>query len=88
MLSSQNASAVSLLPRYLDNELAYGTAQKRLSLKGRQVKDELVLLKHRAHLASNTEVLKAIVLKINEDILVNPVPQMIQQLKSLVACQS
>ena len=54
------------------------------SLKGPYVLDEAEL-KASAHINSTTELLKSVVLKINDDILVHKRPKLIQALENLVA---
>lgn len=81
----ENEKTADSLLKYLDSDLAEGKAQKRISLKGRLVLDELKTIRVRAHLTSNTDVLKAVVLKINDDVLVNPKAQLIKELKSVAA---
>jgi hypothetical protein len=83
-LSQEGKSAEGLL-KYLESDLAKGQAQKRISLKGRFVSDELNAIKLRTHLESTTDVLKAVVLKINDDVLVNPNAKMLNKLKSVAA---
>jgi hypothetical protein len=83
-LSKEDKSVENLF-KYLESDLAKGQAQKRISLKGRLVSDELNAIKIRAHLESTTDVLKALVLKINDDVLVNPKANVINKLKSVAA---
>lgn len=83
-LSADTASA-QRLSDYLENDLAKGRAQKRISLKGRLVSDELQSIKSQSHLQSTTDVMKAVVLKINDDVLVHPKPQVIDRLKNVAA---
>lgn len=70
---------------YLQTDLAKGKAQKRLSLKGRQVSEQMDQLKAATNIKSTTDLLKGIVLKIHDDLLVKQDPQTIKQLKSIVA---
>lgn len=83
-LSKEEKSIDSLL-KYLESDLAKGHAQKRISLKGRLVFDELNTLKMRTHLDNTTDILKAVVLKINDDVLVNRKPSVINELKAVAA---
>lgn len=73
---------------YLQTDLAKGKAQKRLSLKGRQVTDNVSQLKVLTQISSTTDLLKGIVLKINDDVLVNKNEQTIRQLKGIVAAMA
>jgi hypothetical protein len=83
-LSSDMASSRHLA-QYLESDLAQGRAQKRISLKGDQVSIDLQNIKVNSALQSTTDVMKAVVLKINEDVLVHPKAQVINQLKSVAA---
>tara|TARA_R110002072_G_scaffold302924_1_gene489829 strand:- start:112 stop:705 length:594 start_codon:yes stop_codon:yes gene_type:complete len=82
---SKNEISSSNLSGFLNSELAKGKATKRISLKGRYVLEEAELVKASAHIDSTTELLKSVVLKINDDILVHKCPKLIQALENLVA---
>ena len=73
------------IPKYLDSELAKGKSQKRISIKGRLVAEEIDRLKEITSIRSTTEIIKAVVLKINDDVLVKKKVGMIKQLKNIVA---
>lgn len=73
------------LSRLLNSELAKGKANRRLSLKGRRVAEELEALQDATQIATTTDVLKSVVLKINDDILVHKHPARIKALEALVA---
>ncbi len=83
-LSNQTLSPVGL-GHYLSTDLASGKAEKRLSLKGRYVVDDIEILKHLASLPTTTDVVKSVVLKINDDILVQHKEESIRYLSNLVA---
>jgi len=70
---------------YLKSDLAIGKAEKRLSLKGRQIYDELDLLKSLAHIENTTDLLKSIILKINDDVLIKRKPKSIENLRNIMA---
>lgn len=57
------------ISKYLNSELAKGKAQKRISLKGRYVAEELSCLKNMTKIQATTDIIKGIILKINDDIL-------------------
>jgi hypothetical protein len=76
------------ISKYLDSELATGKAQKRISLKGRHVAEELSLLKEITKIQTTTNLIKSIVLKINDDILVNKEEKTIKQLKNIMVAIS
>jgi len=73
------------IPQYLESELAKGKSQKRISIKGRLVAEEIGRLKEITNIRSTTEIIKAVVLKINDDVLVKKKTGMIKQLKNIVA---
>jgi len=82
---SKNEISSSNLSSLLKTDLAQGKATKRISLKGRYVVEEAELVKASAHIESTTELLKSVVLKINDDILVHKRAKQIKALESLVA---
>jgi hypothetical protein len=84
LLSKTNSSATSLL-QYLDSELAQGKAQKRISIKGRLVAEEVNHLKEITKIKNTTDIIKSVVLKINDDILVKKEPHAIKQLSDIAA---
>lgn len=77
--------AAQQLGNLLKAELAGGKADKRLSLKGKRIADELAVVKAAAHIDSTTDLIKGIILKINDDILMQRHPESTAQLKSIVA---
>ena len=83
-LSSDEISPANL-KRLLGSDLAQGKASKRLSLKGRHVAEELEALRVATEIGTTTELLKSVVLKINDDILVHKRPTRIKVLESLAA---
>lgn len=58
------------IARFLKSELAMGKAEKRLSLKGRQVYIDIEILKMTSQISNTTDLIKSVILKINEDVLV------------------
>jgi len=81
---SNNEISSHNISRYLNSDLAKGTAQKRISLKGRHLEDELQLLKKKIEVKNTTDLLKIIILKINDDLLVNERQKPISQLKNIM----
>ncbi|MCK9504224.1 MAG: hypothetical protein M0Q95_08575 [Porticoccaceae bacterium] len=77
--------AAGKLKAFLRTELAAGKADKRLSLKGKIISEELELVKSAADIDSTTDVIKGIILKINEDILLLKRPEAMAELKGIVA---
>lgn len=78
-------SSHSKLVKYLASDLAKGTSQKRISIKGRFVAEEVLQLKNRTNIKSTTDVIKSVVLKINDDILVKKNQRVIKELSSIVS---
>jgi len=74
--------------KYLNSELAKGKAQKRISLKGRYVAEELSNLKKITKIQATSDIIKSIILKINDDILVNKKEKTINQLKNIMVAIS
>lgn len=73
------------IPRYLLSDLARGRAQKRISIKGRLVAKDLDRLKAITKIKTTSELMKGVVLKINDDVLVKKKTGLIKQLKNVVA---
>lgn len=82
---SNNEISSNNISRYLKSDLAKGVAQKRISLKGRHLEEELILLKELIKVESTTDLLKIVVLKINDDVLINERPKPMRQLKNIMA---
>lgn len=82
---SSNEISPRDISKYLASDLATGKSQKRISIKGRLVAEELSHLKELTKIASTTDVIKGVVLKINDDVLVKKKPKTIRALKTVVA---
>jgi len=82
---SNEAISASKLSHYLASDLAKGASQKRISIKGRHLEEELRRLKKLTDIQSTTSLIKGIVLKINDDILVHKKSKTIRQLQTIVA---
>jgi len=82
---SLNEKKALHLEKYLKNDLAKGPSQKRISLKGIQVYDDLNTLKEHSHIESTTDVLKAVVMNIYEDFFDKPKKRVIETLKGLAS---
>lgn len=78
-ISSRNISS------YLKSDLARGVAQKRISIKGRYLEEELLHLKEITDIQKTSDLIKSVVLKINDDVLVNKKLKTINQLKNMMA---
>lgn len=84
-LSSNKMPKKSIM-KYFASSLFDGRADKRLSLKGESIYDEVELIKNELEeLSSTTDLLKGITLKIKEDILEDKTPEVREKLKSIVA---
>ncbi|MFZ3410727.1 hypothetical protein [Vibrio chagasii] len=70
---------------YKNSELFQGKAQKRLSLKGRLIVEEVERLKKLTNIPQTTDLLKSVVLKINEDLLVKKDQNSIHSLEGIAA---
>lgn len=84
LLSSEVVSPRNI-SRYLKSDLAKGKAQKRISLKGRRLEGDFLRLKEITKITNTTDLIKSVVLKINDDILVNKRKKPITQLKNIMA---
>jgi hypothetical protein len=73
------------ISKYLDTELAKGKPQKRISIKGRLITKEFGHLKKVTKIDSTTDLIKGVVLKINDDVLVHKKSRTIRALKNIVA---
>lgn len=73
------------IARYLKSELAAGKAEKRLSLKGRKIYEDVELLKEKSRISNTTDLIKSVILKINEDVLVKKKPKSTKQLQEIMA---
>ncbi|MDT7525393.1 MULTISPECIES: hypothetical protein [Idiomarinaceae] len=82
---SENEMAAKSITQYLNSELAKGRADKRLSLKGRLLASEIERLKVITDIANTTDLLKSIVLKINEDLLLKRKAAPIKELRNISA---
>lgn len=82
---ASNPEAALRLVTLLTSELATGLANKRLSLKGREIGNDIKKLKSLSQIDNTTELLKGVVLMIHHDLLVNPDAHRIAVLKSFVA---
>lgn len=82
---SNNSISSRNIARYLKTDLAEGAAQKRISIKGRHLEEELLHLKEVTKIKNTTDLIKSVVLKINDDVLVNKKPKPISQLKNIMA---
>lgn len=84
-LLSEDEKSAKKIARYLNSELATGRSEKRLSLKGRQISDDIEHLKTLTHIENTTDLLKSIILKINEDVLIKKKPKSIENLRHIMA---
>jgi len=80
-----NEKSAKQIAHFLNNDLAKGKAEKRLSLKGRQIYADIETLKAISHINNTTDLIKSVILKINEDVLVKKEPKSTRQLKDIIA---
>ncbi len=85
---SNNRISSHNISRYLQTDLAEGMAQKRISIKGRHLEEDLLHLKEITEIKKTSDLIKSVVLKINDDILVNKNSATISQLKNIMAAVS
>jgi hypothetical protein len=83
-----NEISSARLARYLASDLASGKSQKRISLKGRRVSEDIAKVKELTNLSSTSDIVKSVILKINDDILQNKNKKPIKMLRGIAAaCQ-
>jgi hypothetical protein len=83
-LSIEELSAKDMA-KYLESNLAKGKAQKRFSIKGKNIADDIYKLKKITNIDSTSDLIKIVILRIYDDILMKKNPEPIKFLKSLVA---
>lgn len=76
------------IDQFLKSGLAKGKAEKRLSLKGRKIYSDIEELKITSRINNTTELIKSVILKINEDILVKKETKSTRYLKDIMASVS
>ncbi|ARN76203.1 hypothetical protein [Oceanicoccus sagamiensis] len=86
LVSDQNAAKT--LSRFLSSDLAKGRAEKRLSLKGRRLYDDVDTLKAITDIDNTTDLIKGVILKIHDDLLVKKKPKPLEQLKNIAAAMA
>jgi len=84
-LLSNNEIPSQGIPKLLNSDLAKGKAEKRLSLKGRFLVDDLNHLKEITNIKSTTDLIKGIVLRMYDDVLVKKNKRTIKKLKMIIA---
>jgi len=82
---SIEAISPNRLKSYLSNDLASGKAQKRISLKGINIVEDTETLKKLTDIDTTTDLIKGVVLKINDDILIHKRKMPIVHLKNVIA---
>ena len=83
-MASQKMS-VKRLPEYLGSALAKGRAEKRLSLKGQHIAEDVVALKSMTHIESTSDLIRGVILKINDDIVQNKRQKPLNDLRGIAA---
>lgn len=83
-----NEISPARLASYLASDLASGKSQKRISLKGRRVSEDIAKVKELTNLSSTSDIVKSVILKINDDILQKKNKKPIKMLRGIAAaCQ-
>lgn len=82
---TSDQAAIREMEILLQTELAKGKADKRLSIKGRQVADDLKKLQDVTGLTNKTDLIKGAILLIHEEVLQAKKPDAIAQLKNALA---
>ncbi|MBL4869107.1 MAG: hypothetical protein JKY67_22320 [Pseudomonadales bacterium] len=82
---SNGEMSTKRITRFLDSDLAKGESEKRISIKGRYIVEELERLKVITNIKQTTDLIKIIVLKINDDLLVKKKPLVTKQLKCIAS---
>ncbi|MEA1933473.1 MAG: hypothetical protein U9N60_03470 [Thermodesulfobacteriota bacterium] len=83
-LASKDISSKQLA-NYLKSDLAKGKAEKRISLKGRHIVKDMVELKALTRLDKTSDLIKSVILKINDDILQKKSPKSLNALRGVAA---
>lgn len=83
-LANQRMSA-NRLSGYLTSELAKGKAEKRLSLKGQHIVAEVDELKELTHIEKTSDLIRGVILKINDDIVQNKRQKPLNELRGIAA---
>jgi hypothetical protein len=73
------------LADYLKSDLAKGKAEKRISLKGHHIHQDMAELKALTHLDSDSSLIKSVILKINDDILQKKRSKPLNELRGIAA---
>lgn len=85
---AMNRMSPARLASYLASDLASGKSQKRISLKGRRVSEHIEKVKELTEISSTSDVVKSVILKINDDILQKKSKKPIKALEGIAAaCQ-
>lgn len=82
---STNEISPKDIPVYLHSDLSKGKAQKRLSLKGKKIESDLAELKKITNIKQTSSLFRGLILKINNDLLINKNAQTISSLNEIVA---
>jgi len=83
-LASKQMSA-NRLSQYLASDLAKGRSEKRISLKGQHIVEEVGVLKALTQIDRTSDLIKGVILKINDDILQNKRQKPLSELRGIAA---
>jgi hypothetical protein len=81
---AENGKEAAKIASLLESDLAKGPADKRLSLKGANILADIELLKSLSNIPTTTELLKGVILKINDDVIQNKSPSIKYELAKVV----
>jgi hypothetical protein len=73
------------LPQYLTSDLAKGKAEKRISLKGQHIVEEVRELKALTNIDSTSELIRGVILKINDDLVQHRRAKPLNDLRGIAA---
>mgnify|MGYP001108268201 CR=1 FL=1 len=83
-MANQKVS-VKRLPECLGSALAKGRAEKRLSLKGQHIAEDIGTLKLLTHIENTSDLIRGVILKINDDIVQNKRQNALNELRGIAA---
>lgn len=81
---ANDANSAQNIAQFLNSDLAEGKAEKRFSLKGRQIHRDIETLKLSSNITNTTDLIKSIILRINDDVLLKKEPKSMRQLKNIM----
>lgn len=80
-----DAKAACKINLYLRSDLAKGKSDKCLTLRGRTLNEDIDALKKTTHISNTTDLIKGVILKINDDVLVKKRSKPVNELKNVLS---